>query len=308
MTIAGSTASLLADPETGAATPVTSTYYTGGNGVTQQALFTLANFPNNTSNITYTIDVGDLSGGVNPGVDELEFSFLDVDFGTGSFQDELTIVGSHNGASVMPLITTGAANNAVGNVVTGSAAAGPDSADGTVRVLFQDRVSSVTITYGNGPLAPADPGNQGVALYDILVCPATNAVLEASKTNRIADDLYALPGNEVIYTINVANTGTGPTDDDSIVLIDSMPSEVEFFTPSGADSVTFTETGATGLDLTFSSAVGFSNAATKPSTFAECGYDPMIGYDPNVTFICINPKDALAAGTGFSIEFRARIE
>ena len=308
VTIGGSTASLLNDPETGAATPVTSTYYTGGNGTTQQALFTLANFPNLASNITYTIDVGDLSGGVNPGVDELEFSFLDVDFGTGAFHDRITITGSHNGSSVTPLINTSAANSSTGNVATGTTAAGQDSAAGTVRVLFQDRVSSVTIIYDNGPLAPADPGNQGVALYDILVCPATNAVLEASKTNRIAGDLYALPGNEVIYTINVANIGTGPTDDDSIVLIDSMPSEVEFFRPAGSDSVTFAETGATGLDFTFADAVGFSNAATKPTTFGECVYDPLIGYDPNVTFICINPKDALAAGTGFSVEFRARIE
>lgn len=310
VTISGATGSLLTDPETGAQTPVTSTYYTGGQGLSQEGLFSLANYPNNTSTVSYTIDVGDLtSGGVNNGVGEMQFSLFDVDFGTGSFQDLLTITATNGTNSVTPIINTSAANNTSGNTATGQAAAGKDTADGTVTVTFLQRVTSVTISYGSGPLSPTNPNNQGVALYDILTCPTTVAVLQANKTNRIHDDLYALPGNDVIYTIGVSNVGTGPTDDDSIVLIDSMPSEVAFYRgPLATDAVTFTETGVTGLDFVYSRDVGYSNAAAKPANFSQCTYVPTAGYDAAVTFICFNPKDALAAGTSFDLEFRARIK
>ena len=310
VTISGATGSLLADPETGAQTPVTSTYYTGGQGLSQQGLFTLANYPSNTSTISYTIDVGDLtSGGTNNGVGEMQFSFFDVDFGAASFQDFLTVTATNGTNSVTPIISTSAANSTSGNTATGENGAGRDSAAGTVTVTFLQRVTSVTISYGSGPLAPTNPNNQGVALYDVLTCPTTVAMLQASKTNRIHDDLYALPGNDVIYTIGVSNTGTGPTDDDSIVLIDSMPSEVSFFRgPLTSSAVTFTETGATGLDFVYSRDVGYSNAVTKPATFNQCNYTPTSGYDSAVSFICFNPKNALAAGTGFEFEFRAKIK
>jgi len=310
VTIGGATGALLADPETGAQTPVTSTYYTGGEGTTERGLFTLANYANNTSAISYTIDVGDLSsGGTNQGVGEMQFSFFDVDFGADSFQDRLTITGSFNGTSVTPLIHTNASNSTSGNTATGENGAAQDSAAGTVTVTFLQRVTSVTVSYGSGPLAPANPNNQGVALYDILTCPTTTAVLEAEKTNRIFDNLYALPGNDVIYTISISNVGDGPTDTDSIVLIDSMPAEVEFFRgPLGSSAVSFVETGSTGLDFVYARDVGYSNAVAKPSSFAQCSYAPVSGYDATVTYICLNPKDTLAAGTGFAIEFRARIK
>jgi len=310
VSIAGATGSLLADPETSAQTPVTSTYYTGGQGTSQRALFSLANFPNNTSTITYTIDVGDLSlGAANQGVGEMQFSFLDVDFGAGSFQDRLTVTATNGTNSVTPIISTSASNSASGNTATGQSGAGQDSADGTVTVSFFQRVTSVTITYGNGPLAPTDPTNQGIALYDILTCPITNAVLQASKTNRIHDDLYALPGNDVIYTIGVSNVGTGATDADSIVLIDSMPDEVSFFRGAlASDAVTFTETGSTGLDFVYSRDVGYSSSLIKPANFGQCTYTPTSGYDSAVKFICFNPKSTLAAGTSFELEFRAKIK
>jgi len=309
VTIGGDTGFLLGDPGTGAQTTVTSTYFSGGQGLSEVGLFSLTNFPSNTSSISYTIDVGDLSAsGANQGVGEMQFSFFDVDFGAGAFQDFLTVTGTNGTTNVTPIINTSSANNSSGNTATGQTGAARESGDGTVTVTFLQKVTSVTITYGNGPLAPTNPNNQGVALYDILTCPTTVAVLQAEKTNRIHNDLYALPGNDVIYTIGVSNTGTGPTDNDSIVLIDSMPSEVSFFRGAlSSDAVTFTEAGATGLDFIYSRDVGFSNGTTKPANFSQCNYAPTSGYDSTVTFICFNPKDALAAGTGFELEFRARI-
>ena len=61
--------------------------------------------------------------------------------------------------------------------------------------------------------------------------PATS--LSANKSVELYDPqnlgLYAIPGNDVIYTISVANTGTGDVDSGSMVLIDNMPEDVVFY-------------------------------------------------------------------------------
>jgi len=53
------------------------------------------------------------------------------------------------------------------------------------------------------------------------------AVFSADKTVEVASDnstVYALPGSDVIYTLSLENTGTGPADLDSIFLVDTLPS------------------------------------------------------------------------------------
>ena len=150
---------------------------------------------------------------------------------------------------------------------------------------------------------------------------ACNATLTGEKTIEIWDPtsagLYALPGNDVIYTITSANTGAGPADANSIVLIDAMPSEVEFYNGDIDDGgpettpIAFSTTGGAGLTLSYPSDIGFSNSATKPTSFSGCSYVPGAGYDPDVTYICFNPKGAMAAGDPdptFSVSFRARIK
>jgi uncharacterized repeat protein (TIGR01451 family) len=145
--------------------------------------------------------------------------------------------------------------------------------------------------------------------------------LAGEKTVSIWDPdglgLYALPGNDVIYTLTARNDGEAPIDNNSIVLIDVMPPTVEFYNGDiddagpETDPVSFTQ--ANGASLTFSAAadVGYSDDAAKPATFAGCDYTPDAGYDPDVTFICFNPKGTLAAGDPdpeFSVSFRARIK
>ena len=48
-----------------------------------------------------------------------------------------------------------------------------------------------------------------------------------------------------------------------------------------------------------------------PADMSECLYSPTAGYDPNVTYICINPKGEFLAGTpdpDFSVSFRFQVE
>ena len=153
--------------------------------------------------------------------------------------------------------------------------------------------------------------------YNIISVSSDPASLVVTKTvKNLVDGEYSIPGNDVIYTFSVVNEGGGPVTEDSIVLIDTMPPEIEFFNgdhdgpgPS-TDIIGFEETGTT---LTFDPATDtlYSNAATKPANMSECTYTPTTGYDGNVTFVCFNPKGEMQAGDpypSFNIHFRARIK
>ena len=155
-------------------------------------------------------------------------------------------------------------------------------------------------------------------------CVSAPPQLSGSKDISLFDpdetgEVYAVPGSDVIYTLTLTNEGTIATDADSVVLIDQMPSEVEFFnadidtggpdTWSGTDPVGW-DAGSTGLTLAWPTDVAFSNSATRPEGFANCTYTPLPGYDPAVTYVCFNPKGAMAAGDPdptATIAFRARI-
>jgi len=131
---------------------------------------------------------------------------------------------------------------------------------------------------------------------------------------------FALPENDILYTITVSNLGASTVDDDSVFVVDRLPSDITFFNgtvltgtsaipgvPSAA--LDFIDNGS-GLSFLFSRDVGYSDALTAPADLASCSYTPAPGYDPNVRFICINPKGRFNTGSpspSFSIQFRARI-
>lgn len=155
----------------------------------------------------------------------------------------------------------------------------------------------------------------GVAYSEVCVIPAT---LNGSKSTTIHDPLgqglFAIPGNDMIYTITVSNSGEGAADINSVVLIDAMPDTLEFYngttTLFGGNVVGWSETSS---NLSFDPAtdLAFSNAASPPADFASCTYSPAAGYDPAVTYICFNPKGAFAYGDPdpeFSLSFRGRIK
>ena len=156
--------------------------------------------------------------------------------------------------------------------------------------------------------------------YEITVNPATTT-LDATKTVDVWDPgsigLYSVPGNDVVYSFTISNTGNAATDADSLLLIDSMPPEIEFYNGDiddggpETDPVSFNQSVGTGLSLTYATDVGFSNAGTKPANFSGCTYTPAAGYDPNVTYICFNPKGALDFGDPdptFTLQFRGRLK
>jgi uncharacterized repeat protein (TIGR01451 family) len=294
--------------------PETNNSNTGGLSPTQDALYLFTNHVARADTVDIDLDIGAAGTGV-PG---LQFPIFDVDFFSGQFTDQITVVGYLGASVVAPILTEGVANSVSGFTATGDALADNDTADGTVVVTFTQPVDRVVVTYGNGPTAPAAPGNQAIAIHDITYCIG-GAELSAVKSVQVYDptgaNLLAVPGNEVVYTITATNSGDGAVDADSIFLVDFMPNDVEFFNGDfdgagpGSGTVEFTQSGS-GLTFTEATDLGFSNGGAAPTSFAACTYTPTGLYDPNIVYVCFNPSGSMAAGNpdpSFTVRFRARI-
>ncbi len=159
--------------------------------------------------------------------------------------------------------------------------------------------------------------------HDGFSCPTAappfinSTTLIANKTTQsYPAGAYQLPGNDVLYTISVDNTGTAKSDNNSMFIVDTLPPEITMYIGDiddagpQTDPVTFQSNGS---DLTFNYAsdVGYSDLAAAPSDFSSCAYTPALGYDPNVKHVCFNPKGRMAYGDpdpSFSLTFRARIK
>ena len=164
------------------------------------------------------------------------------------------------------------------------------------------RNGSVTnIAFGNadGTNSPAD--NETVT-YVGPPFPDLIATKSVEVWDPGAAGLYAVPGNDVIYTITVTNSGDGVSTIDTMELIDIMPGDIDFYNGDiddggpETDPVIFSDFGS-GLTFTYSADVAYSDSGTAPADFASCGYTPSAGYDPNVSYICINPKGIMNART-----------
>jgi len=161
----------------------------------------------------------------------------------------------------------------------------------------------------------------GIA-YDFACLPPPLPDLQASKSIEIYDPansgLYALPGNDVIYTISVSNAGDGAADSDSIELIDTLPAEVEFWNGDiddggpESDPIVFTQSVGTGMTFSYATDVRFGTGATVPADFAACSViTPDSTYRPDLTFICLNPKGILTSDDPdptVEMSFRTRIK
>lgn len=123
---------------------------------------------------------------------------------------------------------------------------------------------------------------------------------------------FFTPGNDVLLTTTVSNTGTGSTDADSIFVVIRIDPAHAFHnaaTPALGGVIGF-QSGAPGLTLTPGTDLRYSNSAAPPTSFAQCTYTPAAGYDPQVRHVCLNPKGSLPSGAPqgqFTVRLRARI-
>ena len=158
---------------------------------------------------------------------------------------------------------------------------------------------------------------------DVISCTitntrrATNATLTLVKTSSVLSDPIngstnpkMIPGAIVQYSILVSNTGPTAVDNNSVLLIDALPSQMRVGT---AATPTFTQgTPTSALTFNATNDIRYSNASSAPTTFAGCTYTPTAAYDAAVKFICVNPKGTMAGSSGtppnFTISFRAQMQ
>ncbi len=302
----------------GGAVPALTTAVSGGLSPAELALAYNMNNANRNQQAVTTITLPrEFVGG--------QFSVFDIDR-TGSFEDRVTVWGLRGGVRVDPVLTPGVSNQVVGDSIIGTSGAGDTTADGTGVFTFLEPFDTIIIEYGNGPGAPANPGNQSVAIHDFTFCTPADPNISVTKLSSVISDPVngtvgggasnpkAIPGAIVEYLITVSNSGQGATDTDSVEVIDSGPGDLKlcligaaggpviYADPGNNSSLSynFISLGSASDDLAFSNDNGV--------TFDYVPAADSDGCDPNVTDFRVNPDGALASGGNFTLRARYMIE
>lgn len=209
----------------GGQSPTRQNVVTGGLTPAQFSIFQLVDFTSQTGSVATTISLPTAVPGA-------QFRLFDVDYAAGQFADRVTVTGSYNGAPVTPVLTNGTASYVIGNSAYGDVLSTDASGNGNVTVTFAAPVDTIVIDYGSHTLAPANPGQQGMALHDILFCRPT-ANLTIAKTSSVVSDPVngttnpkAIPGASMRYCILVTNNGSGTAT--AIAIADALPAGMTF--------------------------------------------------------------------------------
>lgn len=214
------------------------------------------------------------------------------------------------------------------NVADGGAGDADGAVNGNVRLIVAvPLTATLSATFARfrwstqaGVNATLTAPNGEVQDYSVTINRAFPTLVSA-KTAAVYDPLsaglYAVPGNDVVYTITTQNVGAGSVDSNSMFIVDRLPAEVTFYNADmdgggpATGPILFTQAAGTGLTFTEATDLRFSNAVPPPANFAACAYTPIAGYDPNVRHVCLNPKGVMLGAPpakSFSVSFRAQIK
>jgi uncharacterized repeat protein (TIGR01451 family) len=270
LAIAISGGSFLSNATYGGQSPTRQNVVNGGM-TGQYSIFELVDFTSQAGTVTSTITLPTAVPGA-------QFRLLDVDYNAAQFADRVTVTGTYNGATVYPVLTNGVANYVIGNSAYGDVLSADTSADGTVVVTFTAPVDSIVIEYGSHGLAPANPGQQGMAIHDISFCrPVANLLI--AKTSSIVSDPVngatnpkAIPGATMRYCLLVTNNGSATAT--SVFVSDPLPAATSFVAgsirsgTSCAGAVTVEDDDAAGTDESdpFGAAVAGTTVSASAAT------------------------------------------
>lgn len=219
--------------------------------------------------------------------------------------------------------TLGSAATAMTEVVPGNTYTFLEAAAGTTSFdQYQAALGCSNANSGSTTVLPVSAGGSITPqIGDVVTCILTNArrapnaTLHIAKSSAIIADPVngsqfpkAIPGSTVRYSITVWNTGPSPVDAGTVLLVDLLPAQIRVGT---AANPVFQD-GAVSSALSFGAGdIGYSAATTAPASFSECNYQPTVPFDPQVRYVCINPKGAMsgAAGTpaSFTVSFTAQV-
>lgn len=235
----------------GGQSPTRQNVVTGGYSPAQYSLMQLVNLSSQNDMVTTTISLPVAVSGA-------QFRIFDVDYASGQFADKVTIIGKLNGVTVLPIVTNGVTNYVIGSSAYGDSTSADGSANGNIVVTFSSAIDTVIVSYGNHALAPADPGQQAIAIHDLAFCNPTT-VLSVSKISSVISDPVngtsnprAIPGAVIEYCILISNSGNGTAN--TVVATDPLPGNLTYLansvtsgtTCSGASTVE--DDNSTGAD------------------------------------------------------------
>jgi uncharacterized repeat protein (TIGR01451 family) len=258
-----------------------------GGVIGQNTLIQLVDLPDRAARVVTTITLPKVMQGA-------QFRIYDLDFGANQFADIVTVEGSLAGSPVTPTLTNGVANYTIANSAYGDGVANNDSADGTMVATFTSAIDTITIRYGNHSAAPANPGQQAIALADITFCHPITTV-GVTKTSVVLSDPQngttnpkAIPGAVVEYCVTVTNSGTvGAT---TVIATDTLPAGMTYV----AGSLTTGATCATATTAEDDNNTGADESNPHGASFA--------------TGTAIGIAPSLAAGQTFAFKLQARID
>lgn len=269
--IAISGGSFLSNATYGGQSPTRQNVVTGGLSPAQYSIFEIVDFTSQAGVVTSTISLPTAVPGA-------QFTLFDIDYASGQFADRVTVTGSFNGTIVYPTLTNGVANYVVGNSAYGDATSADGSANGNVVVTFAAPVDTITIEYGSHSIAPANPGQQGMAIHDINFCrPVANLLI--AKTSSIVSDPVngttnpkAIPGATMRYCLLVTNGGSATAT--AIYVADPLPATTSFVPgslrsgTSCAGATTVEDDNATGADESDPFGAAIAGTTVSASTAA----------------------------------------
>lgn len=164
-----------------------------------------------------------------------------------------------------------------------------------------------------------------IGLKNVRVAEAA-PILQVSNSSQVwvpsAPNPKALPGNEIMYQIDITNSGLGVADSDSMFIVDAIAPHLSFWNgdidAGGADvhpitaTVGFFQSNGAAMSFNPATDIRYSTAATAPTSFAQCATISMDNsFRPDIKFLCVRPTGSLTAGASVPrvvLKFRANIK
>jgi uncharacterized repeat protein (TIGR01451 family) len=291
--------------------------------------------------VTYTITVSNT--GTGPASSIIVDEFLPSDDGAGGSNNAATrfnfVAGSSNFSGmtgVTPTLTSPATVAPYAGLnrqqVTWSFGSQTLAAGASFTITFQAAVGASVPTRAQAYTNDAKVTYGGVsvttvATAGVVVRPPVS--LTHVKSVQVVSDPFngstnpkAIPGAVMEYTLQIANSGGGNVDSNTVDVVDPVPANTRLFlgdigssgpvvfvngSPSSGLTWTFSSLGSVSDDLEFSNNGG--STWTHVPTVDGSGYDVSA---PPTTHIRMRPKGAMAGNTGsgnpsFQLRFRVRI-
>ena len=273
---------------------------------------------------TYTITVANNGATVMSNI--LVSDLLPTDLLGNQFSYQIGSTLINGVAAADPLGTANTPQWTLANIAANSVATIQFSADISANMTATTYFNTIQASNGGATSFPNPGPTAPVIVQDAQPSLSfSKTVTVISDPVNLTNNPLSIPGAELLYRLQVNNSGTGTVDADTIVMIDPINTNIALVVTdingAGSGPVGFTDnpngTGASGLTYTFTALndalddVSFSN--DNGATYTYTPTPDANGVDTTVTHIKIAPKGIMAANTGagntnFELRFKVKVK